>query len=291
MFANKNQTQEKKKPNATDDIIGIMADHVTQDEPVKRQKEDTRAASGSSAFGFDLGVDNAQTQTQQNVITQANATGGSSGFGFDLSGGAAPQTQAPQTQQQTQAQPKAPHVEEVHLDLHCNCRNRFNPDLKAAASDMSPSFRANIHSHSHHSHSRSSPHNMKQDVVDLSPLIGAAEHEVVAMDDEQEADVITVDASGDLFGQLYGTTGVDLSIAYPVIKFCPNRDGIGSTPSTGQRKYPATQRMIFQNQCGSCTPYALQAIKGRKQILRGHGGSSHRILLKRKKKKKRSQKK
>eukprot|EP01083_Nonionella_stella_P012664 35860_1 len=113
----------------------------------------------------------------------------------------ATETQAPQTQQQTQAQPKAPAGGGSVFGFELQLANRFNPDLKAAETD--------------HSHSRSAPHNMNQDVVDLSPLIGAAEHEVVAMDDEQEADVITVDASG-----------VDPSIA----------DKIESTPSTGQRK-------------------------------------------------------
>eukprot|EP01083_Nonionella_stella_P176917 620360_1 len=143
MFANMNQTQQKQSTNATDGIMGIMADHVTQDDTVKESKrkkenyafldmvandtnvaqnnddgdilgimktaantqQNAAAASGSSAFGFDLSGDNAQTQTQ-NVNAQASAGGGgASVFVFELSGGAAQQTQG--VQQQTEAQPKA----------------------------------------------------------------------------------------------------------------------------------------------------------------------------------------
>eukprot|EP01083_Nonionella_stella_P270025 913972_1 len=68
-------------------------------------------------------------------------------------------------------------------ELNRNWRNRFNPDLNATASDMSPSFRArtmNSHwQHSQHSHSRSPPHNINQnvmnDIKNVSPLIGSAQ--------------------------------------------------------------------------------------------------------------------
>eukprot|EP01083_Nonionella_stella_P172269 590643_1 len=132
-----------------------------------------------------------------------------------------------------------------------NWRNRFNPELNANASDMSPSFRARtMNSHSHHSHSRSPPHNMNQnvhsnamnDIANVSPLIGSAQGQAPEAADaaeNAEDDVITVDASSDLFGTLYGTTGVDPSIAYPVIKLCLNRDCTTSDdPSIEQRKYP-----------------------------------------------------
>eukprot|EP01083_Nonionella_stella_P139158 423910_1 len=95
-------------------------------------------------------------------------------------------------------------------ELNRNWRNRFNPDLNATASDMSPSFRArtmNSHwQHSQHSHSRSPPHNINQnvmnDIKNVSPLIGSAQADDAAAAAD---DVITVDASSDLFGTLYGT--------------------------------------------------------------------------------------